>query len=632
MQENAPGTILRDRYMLERKIGSGGYGSVWSARDLRGTQEARVAVKLLGDKALANADARARFAREADVLLALKHPGIVRAQDFFPGDEQRPAFLVMEFIEGRSLAHHIATRTRHGAHYSPNEIIIIFEAICLAVDSAHAQGVIHRDIKPLNVMLVDDAPKIPVKVLDFGLAKLLDADQVDATTLGRRLGSFLYMAPEQAMAHQTTERTDIFALGTLLFELLTLRRAWARDDLDQPLPAMDGPIPYKQVNSPALILERIVRGTRPRPCRSRRDLPPGIDSVVNRALSQKPDARYPNVRALLSDARRGLGVTSPSTEMATSITYVADFNAVDSGTGIITTPDGPPPELTPLLPSPLISGAQPQAELSDPSSGPLHKSRGRPVADPAASAPAPDHEVHAARLPVFDEPVRRPATEMYDETPPAAPDTRALSFEELSAPQHAPLAPPPQNSAMNKMVALMALVMVSMMALLWVQRAPSSNAALPTPPPVAPLPASPTPPVSAAPKPKTPGVTPVHPTAVEEPVAPPPKSAVAEPEPTRRRSARRSTKSPRRSRSAPPPSAESTSVPSADIRALSQKLRRLEQNPNNLDLLEDLGRSIRRTAKKLNDAELIARINRWSRSAEEEGNIDLFDRCIRKMK
>ncbi len=287
----ASGIILKDRYQLTMPLGQGGYGTVWLAEDLR-TQD-RVALKILSAELHKQRDAEERLAREAEVLLSLRHAHIVGARDFHGGGEGLPAFLVLDYVAGQSLSEAIKARARTGQHYTAAQAAQIFADICEAVAFAHQAGVIHRDLKPANIMLrAPDGPHPRALVLDFGLAKILHGDTVDATTLGRRLGTFLYMSPEQALGQPAEPSTDIFGLGTLLFELLTLHRAWALDHEGRCLPMLQGPIVDRAQNSPATLLRRIASGPRPQLSAYRPELGGLLNEALQHALHPQPHQRH----------------------------------------------------------------------------------------------------------------------------------------------------------------------------------------------------------------------------------------------------------------------------------------------------------------------------------------------------
>ncbi|MCK6551815.1 serine/threonine protein kinase, partial [Myxococcota bacterium] len=239
------GALLHERFTLERQLGFGGAASVWLATD--GTDGRFVALKILHPKFRRRHSMVRRLVTEAAVLGELEHPAIARPIAYF--EDEYFASIAMEYVEGRSLDDYLGEHTRRGEYPPEREVTRLFGEICGAVGHAHEHDIIHRDLKPQNVMLSLGGGEWHAKVLDFGIAKLLQASTVDATTQGRRIGSIFYMAPEQARGDPTDARTDVFALGSILFELVTLRRAWVRDPQDRPMPAFHGTSPSPRSNA-----------------------------------------------------------------------------------------------------------------------------------------------------------------------------------------------------------------------------------------------------------------------------------------------------------------------------------------------------------------------------------------------
>jgi serine/threonine-protein kinase len=267
------------RYMHGALLGTGGMGKVMLARDARIGRE--VAVKELhADRELAPEE-RARFLREARVQGQLEHPSIVPVYDI----DQRPdgtTFFTMRRVLGRTLSA-IIEAVRGGdpaacARYTQRELLTAFATVCLTIDYAHSRGVIHRDIKPANIMLGDFGE---VYVLDWGLALVSESEHAPVdeprqrlSMTGELLGTPLYMAPEQMADPSVGPAADVFSLGALLFELLTLQRL--RDARTLYLPAEARP----SVRAPYL------------------DVPPELEAICVRATQTEPADRYPSVRAL----------------------------------------------------------------------------------------------------------------------------------------------------------------------------------------------------------------------------------------------------------------------------------------------------------------------------------------------
>ena len=266
--ELAPGTEL-GHYKLVRLIGAGGMGQVYEATDTR--LDRTVAVKVLPSHVAGNPQARERFEREARTISQLNHPHICTLYDV--GQENGVDFLVMEHIEGETLAERLAK----GALRLDQALQYGIE-IADALDKAHRHGVVHRDLKPGNVMLT----KSGAKLLDFGLAKLipdpskLDLDAATATKMTREgaiVGTLQYMAPEQVEGEKVDARTDIFAFGSVLYEMVTGRRAF-------------------EGKSQASLLAAILDSQPPTISNLRPVIPPTLDRVVAKCLAKDPEDRW----------------------------------------------------------------------------------------------------------------------------------------------------------------------------------------------------------------------------------------------------------------------------------------------------------------------------------------------------
>src|SRR5436190_9836411 len=227
-------------YEVVAPIGAGGMGEVYRARDVKLGRS--VALKILPEAFTEDHDRLVRFEREAQILASLNHPHIAAIYGFEESAGQR--FLVLELIDGESLAQHLA----HAPHgLPPDEALAIARQIAEALSAAHDKGIIHRDLKPANVMLTSDGQ---VKVLDFGLAKDVGTAQTSgsaslsptmtfaATQAGMILGTAAYMAPEQARGRATDKRTDVWAFGCVLFELITGRKAFEGEDVTDIIAAV----------------------------------------------------------------------------------------------------------------------------------------------------------------------------------------------------------------------------------------------------------------------------------------------------------------------------------------------------------------------------------------------------------
>jgi serine/threonine protein kinase len=231
-----PGTSLGS-YQVTAKIGEGGMGEVYQARDTKLDRD--VALKVLPEAFTSDPDRLARFEREAKVLASLNHPNIGSIYGLEEADGVKA--LVLELIEGPTLA----DRIKQGP-IPLDEALPIAKQIAEALEAAHEQGVIHRDLKPANIKVKDDGT---VKVLDFGLAKAFQPDASDpnmsmsptisltaaATQMGMVIGTAAYMAPEQAKGKPVDKRADVWAFGAVLFEMLTGRKMFEAGDVSEAL-------------------------------------------------------------------------------------------------------------------------------------------------------------------------------------------------------------------------------------------------------------------------------------------------------------------------------------------------------------------------------------------------------------
>jgi eukaryotic-like serine/threonine-protein kinase len=289
------GTML-GRYRLTEHVGSGGMGEVWKAHDAN--LDRIVAVKLLDPRTLPDASTRERFRREAYVLSRLSHPGVATIFDFDAQDGLD--FLVMEFVPGGTLESRISQGT-----LSLAEISSFGSAIALALQDAHTNGILHRDLKPGNIVLTAGGQP---KILDFGIARLLGSDARSArlTGTGMMLGSLPYMAPEQLTGEADDVRTDIYALGVLLFEMTT------------------GRPPFVKERAEALMFE--IFSNAPPSVRSlRADVPSSLDAVIEACLSKDP-ARRPESAAAVSRALQR--ITSGTAESVSPPPARTDVRAI----------------------------------------------------------------------------------------------------------------------------------------------------------------------------------------------------------------------------------------------------------------------------------------------------------------
>ena len=294
-------------YRVAGRIGVGGMGEVYRATDTRLSRE--VALKVMAPQSDANPDWRQRFAREAQAASRLNHPNIVTIYDI--GQDQGVHFIAMEYIPGKTLAQSIPP-----GGLLPSRTVRIASQIAAALVKAHAAGVIHRDVKPANIMITEEGL---VKVLDFGLAKLRPVEAADAappattaaTEIGTVLGSAAYMSPEQAAAKPVDARSDIFSFGLVLYEMLSGRRAFREDS---------------RFSTMAAILHKEPPPLAP-------ETPAALVEIVTRCLRKDPAARYATMAEVLAalEAVRAEGSDSRADTQAFNYRLLAPLREEPSG-------------------------------------------------------------------------------------------------------------------------------------------------------------------------------------------------------------------------------------------------------------------------------------------------------------
>ena len=276
---------LPDRYTDLRRVARGGMGEVWHARDSRLEREVAIKLVATGDGLEDDATRRARFEREARVVARLSaHPNVITIYDIGEADD-RP-YLAMEWMEGGTLAEHLLSPTPPPT----DELLDTFDHVASALDAAHADGIVHRDVKPGNVMF--DAHGTP-RIGDFGIATFAADPSMTLTQAGAVIGTSGYIAPEQASGDGAVPASDQYALMVIAFEALTGARPYARDSIIGELAAhVSEPIPSASARAP--------------------HLPPEVDDVFDRALAKHPDDRYPTATAAVVALRHALDHPAPT--------------------------------------------------------------------------------------------------------------------------------------------------------------------------------------------------------------------------------------------------------------------------------------------------------------------------------
>ena len=306
----AAGTRIA-HFLLRGKLGQGGMGVVYRATDEKLRRE--VALKLLPPELVTDAETRKRFLREARTAASLTHPSIATIYEI--GEDGEHVFIAMELVRGRTL--------RAARPSSVTAVVAVVREVVRGVAKAHAAGVVHRDLKPDNVMVDEDGQ---VKILDFGIAKLLAPNDEPVgkgaslvTRDGAIVGTPAYMAPEQALGGAVDHRADLFALGVILYELLTGENPFVRETLIGTVVAVTRDMP-------------------PPPSSLNVDVPAELDRIVLRCLAKKPDERFADANALLADLRDWeLGTSMPT------LPRMAALASADTPLGLST------PSVTPLV-------------------------------------------------------------------------------------------------------------------------------------------------------------------------------------------------------------------------------------------------------------------------------------------
>jgi eukaryotic-like serine/threonine-protein kinase len=285
------GETLDGRYLLEEELGRGGHGVVYRATDL--TTSTTVAVKLLRQAVKDDPQYAVRLFREAESLKALWGMSVVRVYAFGE-DADGTVYMVMELLAGEPFEQHLRDLELFGDKLSAFALLTTLDPVARALHTAHGLGIIHRDVKPANIFLLDPESGGGVRLMDFGLAKIIGAEAL--TAAGMIAGSPNYIAPEMWRAEPFDHRADVYSFGAVIFRALSTR-------------------PPFQGNSPADLFIAATTAPRPELSRLRPDLSPEIDAWVQRALAIRVDERYPYITTMWNDLIRiMMNGRSPSAE------------------------------------------------------------------------------------------------------------------------------------------------------------------------------------------------------------------------------------------------------------------------------------------------------------------------------
>ncbi|MFC9298238.1 protein kinase [Streptomyces sp. NPDC057011] len=331
--------LIGDRYQLATILGQGGMGQVWTAYDRR--LDRRVAVKLLPPDKVAGPgtvaeELRRRFVRECRVTAQVDHPGLVTVHD--AGSDGDELFLVMGYVEGSDLADHLA---EHDPYPWPWAVAVVAQ-LCAVLSAVHAVPIVHRDLKPRNVMIRPDGT---VLVLDLGVASVMDTDTTRLTSTGSPIGSPAYMAPEQAMSGAVGPYTDLYALGVLLYELLS------------------GNVPF--AGSTALgVLHRHLYEPPVPVRRLRPEVPAELEAVLLRLLAKDPQDRPASAQEVyeaLTPLLPARGSAAPTGPLDPTRPFLRPHAPWPDRATVIPPRPSTPPTATPVPPKPDIPGAVDEA-------------------------------------------------------------------------------------------------------------------------------------------------------------------------------------------------------------------------------------------------------------------------------
>jgi len=318
MSDQGP-TVFNDRYELHRKLARGGMSDVYLARDL--LLDRPVAVKVLFPEYAKDPTFVERFRREAQAAANLNHPNIVAIYDW--GQQSGTYFIVMEYVEGRSLSEII--RTDGPLH--PRRSAEITADVAAALGFAHRNGVVHRDVKPGNIII---SPTGQVKVADFGIAQAITGgtQQSNLTQAGAVMGTATYFSPEQAQGKTVDPRSDLYSLGCVLFEMLTSRPPFSGD-------------------SPVAIAMQHVQQAAPLPSASGVDVPPALEAIDVQLLAKDPAQRFASAEDLRADLRNYLE--------GLPVSAVRSAAALAAGLAVATRPDTATQAVPTVAPAPVVA-------------------------------------------------------------------------------------------------------------------------------------------------------------------------------------------------------------------------------------------------------------------------------------
>lgn len=453
-----PGTVIGGKYVVEGLLGTGGMGVVLSARHQQLDQ--RVAIKLLAKEARHHPEVLERFTREARAAAKIQGEHVARVIDVGALDDGSP-YMVMEHLDGRDLSQEL----RHRVLLPPGEVAHWIVEACEAIAQAHAAKIVHRDLKPGNLFLARQPDgHFVVKVLDFGISKVVDPNAPALTKTSSLVGTPYYMSPEQLTAAKSVDtRADIWALGVIMYELLA-----------------GGP-PFTGDSMPAVVAAILTN--EPKPLESIRDnLPPGLSDVIAKCMQTKPDARYANIAELAAAvapfaAPRGGGSPEAQTARVEKIARVL---------GIVNPYETLPPD-TELAPPHVTTGSGVRSGSSSSAEDATSKPNQRAASEPPAGA-------IAATMPIVDKAAflkSEPPAAVAVSAPPAAKDLGPPKTQ-LGVETSIPPTAAPSKPARLPLVAatIVALGLLSVVVVKVAFTTAGSTDTTQTPPTTAPTPSS----------------------------------------------------------------------------------------------------------------------------------------------
>ncbi|MGE7438300.1 MULTISPECIES: protein kinase domain-containing protein [Kitasatospora] len=435
-------SLGRGRYVLQRPLGQGGMAAVHLAHDT--VLDRQVAVKTLHTELGREDSFKLRFRREAQAVAKLQHINIVSVfdsgEDIGPDGSVTP-YIVMEYVEGKSLRDVLNDAIAQYGAMPVEQALKMTAAVLSALDASHDQGLVHRDIKPGNVMV---STKGVVKVMDFGIARALQSDVTSMTQTGMVVGTPQYLSPEQALGKSVDARSDLYSVGCMLFELLT------------------GSLPFDG-DTAFSIAYKHVQEEPPAPSTVNRAVTPAVDELVARALRKDPAHRFPSAEAMRAEVERIASGTQGGTPLQASTPLVisegprsvsatpsmANFPQVQpqyqqqpSFPPGPRTPPGPQPpyQQTPQTPQPFPQAPphQQPAQGFQQTPAPFPPQYGTPTPFPQQAQTPPPFPQQAQTPPPFPQ---------QAQTPPSFPQQVAPTPQPFPAPQPQPFAPRPANNS-----------------------------------------------------------------------------------------------------------------------------------------------------------------------------------------